>query len=830
MAKSSYGRSIEDSITPDFVSRDDAKKTLKNRELAATSPLSSEIEKTAKTREKSPKSFYTGSGSKKSDQTKKKGKFKKKIPALILTVFLGVAGIGVLSTNSLLGPHLSALYTESTDTQYPSGVLREKSLKITPKYGRSAGFYDKAADQTYRKLGLSRNIFKDYKETGDTDADTKNYDDTRKAVFDGETDSNVNTAEDRTVTDENGETRTERTATGEDVETRNVAGETSTAKARNYIANISSKVGNVGNAGCAVLKIGSMVATAVSGYELYSAIHYAMNNMESISKMMAGEGSESGINETLNFFAEPKTTTVTDPDTGEEITMTGSPLQAEGNREILGGVTPNQKNSNLFSLERLFKATIGAGALTGATFKSCNMVRATTAIISIAALATPGGGLVRSVVGLLLDTAIAAGAEIAISGVLGFMIPHIAQALFSNAFESYTGIPAGEISVRGIAGANMRIGRSGSGQSPSSAEAILAYNNANEEVLAEEAKKDRENRSPFDITSKNTFLGSLARKFMVLNYQSSLSGVFNTFSNIAKNSLPRTLASGENENYLTTFGENCPNLEEIGAKGDIYCNPITTTDLSTVDLIAKNDVEYLAAITSTDAPTENLTAEDKTYISIIQPNLETTAEGKERIKNNSELAKYVKYCTERDSPFGVQDANIASDLETSLGVVGDNLPFIGDIVDIVNSIEAEGGSGWVNGQLCVNSSKNDRWDTEMKYYQRYIEDNRILARETGSEDVVSIFKEEYYKEHPLDNSRAGYLARVSGLSKSDAEETLAYIDYFNFLKNYDPSIAYNFNNNKNNEKIYFNLDNNVSNIYIINESYYYEKRKLEVVA
>ena len=799
-----YKKSVKDSITPDFVPRKNeqesgrksAKNLLKNQEKSAAPSLYKAMD--AKSREHQPGSLYTGPGKTgkagKAGKSGKKGRFKRKVPALILLLLLGGGGCVAFSSNSLLGPHLSALYTEATDTQHASSVLRSKKLGLTPKYGRASGFYDKTAGKIYQKLGLSRNIFKNYKETGDVEADNENYKETRKAVFDGETDSSVNTAEDRVVTDEDGNEHIERVATGEDADVRNVAGDTANAKARSYIADISGKVGGVANTGCAILKAGSLISVAVASYELYSSINYAMNSMEPISKMMDGKGSESGINETLTFFSEPKTTTTTDLDTGEEITETGSPLEAEGNRVILGNVAPNQKKSGRYSLERLLTATIGAAGFTGATFRSCNMVRATTAIVSLIALATPGGGLIRSAVGLLIDAAISIGAEVAITGVLAFMIPHVAQALFTNAFEGTSGIPAGEMVVRGMSAANTRVGRSGSGQSPSSAEAVLAYNQANQEVIAEEAAKDRENRSPFDLTSKNTFLGSLAQKFMALNYSTNVSGLINTFSSIVKNSLPKTLASGENETYMTTFGENCPNLEDIGAKGDIYCNPITTTDLSTVTIDTK---------------------EDKAYQEVISPNIETNEEGKEKVKDGSELAKYIMFCTERDSPFGVQDANIANALETSFGTVVDNLPFIGDVVDLVNSIEAEGGSGWVDGSWCVNSTKNERWDTEMKYYQRYIEDNRILARETGAEDPVAIFKDAYYAEHPLDNSRAGYLARISGLSKSEAEETIALLDYYSLLDDYNPSIAYAFGEPKEDEKILFDLDNNKSNIYII---------------
>ena len=94
---------------------------------------------------------------------------------------------------------------------------------------------------------------------------------------------------------------------------------------------------------------------------------------------------------------------------------------------------------------------------------------------------------------------------------------------------------------------------------------------------------------------------------------------------------------------------------------------------------------------------------------------------------------------------------------------------------------------WASGQYCTNSDENTRWGT-YKYYQRYIQDQRILEQLGAYEDSknpVIGYLEEYEAENPLDNSPSGYLARISGLSKDDAQLILDVAYYYNFLDNYD---------------------------------------------
>jgi hypothetical protein len=117
------------------------------------------------------------------------------------------------------------------------------------------------------------------------------------------------------------------------------------------------------------------------------------------------------------------------------------------------------------------------------------------------------------------------------------------------------------------------------------------------------------------------------------------------------------------------------------------------------------------------------------------------------------------------------------------------------------SIEAN--YGYVSGGNCVMND-NGEADSErslieinglsydeIKTYSRYVEDQR-LAESMGiiDESAVSIALDEYYNEHPLDNSREGILARFSGLTKDNVIAIEDTVDFYNFYLAYDPTDYY----------------------------------------
>lgn len=644
-----------------------------------------------------------------------------------------------------------------------------RNAYISARHGRVMGFFDNPALSLYRKIGQSRNVFANYRQTGDSTTDQKSYRQTLSDRFSDHTNTEFNTAKEQTRTDPDGKTNLEQVPNGDNIDTSNIAGDTPNTKARTFLSGVSGKI-NTANLGCALLQVGNLISVAVAANNIYNNINYFMNNIENSSKTKAGEGNHAALNQFLNFLTTTTTSKITDSNTNQEISVTGSPLESEGLKSALDpNYAPRQTISKNYSLESTMSSVLLALTTNGLSTTGCHYLRGGGAALSLALLTVPGGGFIKTISSFLIKTATNTALQLGAGTILSFLIPTIAKSLFTNFADHISGIPAGEALMSGGAASNEALGRSSSGLMPSSRERALSYHQETVLALQQDAETTRLHQHPLDFSSSQTFLGALINKLTpISSFPSILS--FSPLSNLISKSFtalsPLSFASGENTSFATSFG-NCERLESIGAAGDIYCNPRSVADTS----ITKIDPD------------------DPTYLSVINPNLTTDSNGNQTIKEHSELAHFIMYCTERNSPFGVYDANIANSLEFSLGSVGDNLPVIEDIVDIANSLKSNSIEAWATGANCVNSANNPRWDTEMKYYQLYVEYNRIFDQNGDFEqstNPVLGFKEHYYQKHPLDQSDAGYLARISGLSKDDATTVLAVFEYFKDYRDYHP--------------------------------------------
>ena len=149
------------------------------------------------------------------------------------------------------------------------------------------------------------------------------------------------------------------------------------------------------------------------------------------------------------------------------------------------------------------------------------------------------------------------------------------------------------------------------------------------------------------------------------------------------NSLNSTFASGEGTSFATTFGD-CPAIENLyGARGNIYCGQIDISDPSTI----------------------NLSPNDPTYRSVIDPNLEIDENGNETVKDGSELAKFIVLGLDNDALIGYPNAGILSACQTNFGIL-ESVPYLSDIVDIVNAAEEAACEDIATGKAYINSAEN----------------------------------------------------------------------------------------------------------------------------
>ncbi len=764
-----------------------------------------------------------------------------------------IGAIFLTGANSMLGPHISALFTEATDLQFPSYNMRNQRLfkylldggdqiKIsgfTKKYtnfspwlkkrlasngievgklnangefvsgqvistkstvlkygddiitasdfqtkfaqdanfrdayyrakrGRIAGFFDDTAERFYKRRGATRDIFDQFRSTGDTEADKTNFEDTINEHVTG-TDTSINSAGKR-INEETGEEETYKN--GEDLKTKNMAGDTAEAKARAMVTGIAGKVSTLGMPVCTALRIANMASVTAMAYQIYESIAYFLGFMEPISKTMAGEGNTSAINETLNKFTENRISNIDYVDeNGNTQTkqVSGSMLEATGAKLILGNTAVNMQDADPFGINAISHAAARVAFFTGSSNVVCEGVQAAGAVMSLATAGVPGGSLAKVVIGMSAQVV----GGIALTGIVALVVnaimPKLIKIFATNVFEAYTGVEAGELFTVGGFNANAQLAQEGSALMPASQEQVSRQNYELALANAQEAELDRMNRSPLDISSPNTFLGSLVGKFAFLSYTTNIPNMVASFVSTVRNSATKTLGSNASAFVdtlqYTSQNQECENLP--GTVCDMYGNPIVASDYSTIDI----------------------TPDDPNYEYVVSYNLDENG----KIKEDSNLAKFITFCADRESPWGVKDANIMNALQSG-NIIVNNLPILNDVQDLVNVVEDAMNAGWSTGENCVNSSSNPYWDGEFKYYQRYVEDMRILETMNGedSDNPVAEYREQYEKDHPIDTSFEGTLARISGNTKEDIAFLLEFAEYSTMLANYDPSTRYGY--------------------------------------
>ena len=595
--------------------------------------------------------------------------------------------------------------------EFPDAVMQDARLYDafnSATYGRAAYYFDSSAQTAFEQIGSSRNNFKDEEKSfeevmTDVVGEGNNinvgvYKEVRYTVTASDIAGSENMSEEELAAaienmrnaikqdceNNKGGYRED----GEDIicyESDSVSGE----DARSLV----SAVGNNYNTqdSSSILSIADTISKEQKSSNYYLGI------MENISKMKAGYGNDSRINEAMNYLYQEADTEVVDVNTGEVITVSGSPLEAPSLYSVLSGEKLDVGSVQNYSTERVMKAMnsgqrVSEDAITDSYTSTSSNIRGTI------------GRLFNS--GRTSESAIDTATTI------------IDSSLVNNSFETINGINAGEMIVEGAVNVGATLALQ-SGATVGSADAVVAYKKLTDKVLALDAEVDRMKRSPLDITSKNTFLGSIVYKFAMstiksgtlLNKVASLSRV--TASSISS-ILPSTHADDENTSYMTNFGD-CERMDLIGAEGTAGCSRDETFDMSTVDI---SDNTYI------QMKNKNVTCDESTNVCTIN--------------KGSDFEKFVRYNVARITPVGATDGGILKSLRHS-GESGEEgyskISFISSLKELLLVI-LQKIKGWfggddmdiATGKAFVNpgsSGSNKYWET-YKYAQRYLSEVRAV--------------------------------------------------------------------------------------------------------
>lgn len=307
------------------------------------------------------------------------------------------------------------------------------------------------------------------------------------------------------------------------------------------------------------------------------------------------------------------------------------------------------------------------------------------------------------------------------------------------------------------------------GYAPSDASAIMAYNKEANRQIALRAAAERATKSPFDITSRNTFLGSIVYNLgatILANYHNlsgglSSTSMFGVVSSITdgatKGFLDTVVADGPGNEYIDILGKGCPTVNSIGVEGFMSCTAHGTVSTGYMDY---TEEDWNSVLTEDDKKMYELLYRD------------------------------------RKSTVGVKDAEICERYKSEFSSTGGRIAqsisdFFSKMVGLYES--CSGVDDWISlGGAFSDSEANSENREKIRMLSAYSLFDTVNGLVNEAQSEMSKIKEEYYAKHPLDQSPAGRLARISGLTKSEAEIALNYADYLTMIANYQPNTRYAF--------------------------------------
>ncbi len=573
-------------------------------------------------------------------------------------------------------------------------------------YSRAAYYYDEAAKEVFKNIGTSRNNY-----TNESD-----YNEVMNSVLGSGSNIKVNN-----VSLEQTERKNEETGEIETYYDYIENGNATNSKSDQFIQDVGGKNLASSEVEATLYSADALKTADTISKEQRSSLFFALF-MENISKMKAGEGNESKINEAMNFLYQDSESEIVDVKTGEVKKVKGTPLDSPSLYAVLADQKVDKELVNNYSSDRVLKTIENQLNVDN----NSNIINNTVASSS---------SKITGSVGRLIQS----GNSSSNLEVLNLVHPTISNSLSNNSYETIKGVNAGELLVEGAINVGKELAKASGGAAGDEA-AVVAYSRLNSEVLAMDAAADRINRSPFDISSKNTFLGSIVYKFAI-NLRNNFKGRFSGLKTFAKTTsdsiaaiIPNTKADSA-DNYLANFGD-CETYGNIGVVGSAQCAEIATFDPSTL----------------------NDPFNDEGFINFVNNNTTISASGTRTVNKNSDLSNYILFNDERKTPLGVMDGGIIESINNN----SSSIRFISDIANMVRSFvgASDESKRIASGAEFVNSANNPDWQT-YKYAQRYVS----LARATsvlkqyagnstaynnikyfeGEENPVIAFISEYYK-------------------------------------------------------------------------------------
>ncbi len=632
--------------------------------------------------------------------------------------------------------------------------------------GGNAGWYDSIEDLTEARLAIKRTRFNNWTTMAFSSADTA----WQKLAAGNSTATDGGISDHGSYVDTDADGNTTTTTSSGSVDASSLAGASSIEKVREVLnSKITSVAKLAATVGCTGVEIMTAIQTYMSAQQSLQYLNLATGYFEAVQSAQVGRNDGTPMNEYNKILTTP------DPETGK------TPMQAASSSELFSGtaVSSDDESIKTVSFETLMSSLgtlTGNVNMTAQAFEACSYVKMGVAAVNFATTVisfVPVLGQAVKAIHIVAKLVGRIAIGVAISSITAFIVPKILTQVFKNVAKNvateWTGTDYFEAMSSGASkyiSGNFQTG----GGSAASATSLAAYNRVKEAVLADEADTERRNKSPLDITSRYTFLGSIVYSLIPLATSSTVGGIVKSLGGLATNSVSAILpsASAIAETNLASSLGSCPVMESVGAVCDARGNRIDIDD------------PELATMSTDELRAKLLAADPNAFKG-------QDANGRDIINPDSITGKTAAILNQRVATLGIADASAANRLVQQPSGLIANIPLVGDVAQIVSAMGEADNIAWISGAAGVDSPDNPLWE-KVRYAQEYIKRER-WAEVAGltTKSSVTAFLENYYEENPLDNSREGILARYSGMTRDEVLAVEDTIDVITYLANYDPS-------------------------------------------
>ena len=593
-------------------------------------------------------------------------------------------------------------------------------------------YYSDGVQEVYDNASLSRNPFKEWQKTNDHKTNIQSFNEIKDKELDQS--SNLTIAGFYTAQavreNEKGESYTVEEKTNTNASLTNGSNQPADAIIQNAYNTVNDSA-----------KASSLLNTAA-----FASVPYLAASSFIIVEVPVQQARADGtgpVNELMDILSEKTAITYTDVVTGEQITSEKSVLETTNFAAAISRGTYSEREAKNFSCDAILESTGNS--------KNSTIVKDT----SVTTDGRKKSGIITSLGGSSENNISKASSSVN----LAFTQKN--SALFAS-------IAGGNRIVMGGRFLSNSIDTKNIGAMASDGNTLQAYNHELKTIAARQAAADRATLSPFDISSPNTFLGNIVHNFAnsILRNPSSSSPTtsgLNTIGNLVqsstKNLLGTAIADGSEDDNLSSMVGDCTTVESASAAGDLFCLAHDTVSIDYMDYDKQKWADAGIGVDSSGNITEK-----------------------------SEFAHFVAFAMDRETTVGVKSADVCETYkkETGSNAFGDFFAKLFGAYESCNGVEGIG-----TGEDYTLSSENGNSE-RVKLLSAYARYDKVYSLLSEKKSSVSAFRENFYAKYPRDNSPAGRLARISGMTKEEATIALNYASYLAYLADYDPSTRYAF--------------------------------------